>query len=220
MALPFVRRLVTGALIQLGIASGCGAEADRDEAAVSEPSGAPSTEWQGMAGNGDGFLVWESNRTGSWRIWTRRLDGSGLRQLSPDEPGHDHMAAHISPDGTRVVYLSYPKPWNSYRRVPKNVDVELRLLNLVDGTSRVLATDADSYGESRSAVWVDGHRLVYVGRDGSTRELELSTGESRTLATSSESTNHFLVNATHTHGTNNNPTFSIFDVCDINITIV
>ena len=37
-----------------------------------------------LAELGGGFVVWESNRTGSWRLWVARLDGTGLRQLIPD----------------------------------------------------------------------------------------------------------------------------------------
>ena len=51
--------------------------------APAAPSG-PEISSPDYARLGDGFLVWESNRTGPWRIWTRRLDGSGLRQLTPD----------------------------------------------------------------------------------------------------------------------------------------
>ena len=57
-------------------------------------------EWKRMAKLGRGFVVWESNRTGNWRIWHRSLDGSGLRQVTPDETDRDHIAPHISPEGT------------------------------------------------------------------------------------------------------------------------
>ena len=75
--------------------------------------------WQQMGKLGRGFVVWESNRTGRWRIWYRDLDGSGLRQLSPEEEGRDHFAPHISPDGTHLVYLSYPTPRNAYKSIPE-----------------------------------------------------------------------------------------------------
>ena len=59
--------------------------------------------WKRIAKIGRGFVVWESNRTGNWRIWHRSLDGSDLRQLSVDENDRDHIAPHISPHGTRVL---------------------------------------------------------------------------------------------------------------------
>ena len=57
-----------------------------------------------------GLVTWESNRSGAWRIWTRRLEGSPARQLSPDEPGRQHCCAHLSPDGSKLVYLSRDVP--------------------------------------------------------------------------------------------------------------
>ena len=91
---------------------------------VSLPLAAGSTADR-LPGLGKGFLVWESNRSGRWRIWYRNLDGSGLRQLSPEEEGRDHFAPHISPDGTHMAYLSYPTPLNAYRGIPKRVSPAL-----------------------------------------------------------------------------------------------
>jgi hypothetical protein len=118
-------------------------------------------QWQQMGKLGRGFLVWESNRTGRWRIWYRKLDGSGLRQLSPDEEGRDHFAPHIAPDGTHLVYLSYPAPWNAYQSIPKGVSVPLHLLRIGDGSDRVLVPSARSYREDRAVVWIGNHELIY-----------------------------------------------------------
>ncbi|NQT19734.1 MAG: hypothetical protein HQ592_08510 [Planctomycetes bacterium] len=42
-------------------------------------------DWERMGALGKGFVVWESNRTdGFYRIWYRNLDGSGLRQITPE----------------------------------------------------------------------------------------------------------------------------------------
>lgn len=157
----------------------------------------------------EGFLVWESNRTGSWRIWTRSLDASGRpERLSPEEPGRDHFGAHISPDGTRVAYLSYPKGSDSYHDGPP---AELRVLRVADRKEESVARDAHSYGESRSVVWLDGHRLLYLASDRSTQELDLRTGGRTRIATAPEGRAGHLLNATRTHGTSNEPTFSPYD---------
>ena len=34
--------------------------------------------WKRLGALGKGFVVWESNRGGAYRIWYRNLDGSGL----------------------------------------------------------------------------------------------------------------------------------------------
>lgn len=49
------------------------------------PDAATREAWRKPSQLGSGFVVWESNRTGHGRIWRRELDGSGLRQISPEE---------------------------------------------------------------------------------------------------------------------------------------
>ena len=179
---------------------------DPQDPFVRGPAGAPL---ESLSGLGSGFVVWESNRSGYWRIWTRQLDGSGLRQLSADEADRDHFAAHVSPDGTRVAYLSHPEGVTSYRsRVARGVPIELRVIDLGSGEERTVAEDARAYGQSRSVVWLDGHRLVYVTRRNVTRELDLRTGATLDLARGPEP---FLLNPQKTHGTGNDPYFSPFD---------
>ncbi len=165
---------------------------------------------QALAELGPGFVVWESNRSGDWRIWMRNLDGDGLRQLSPDEPDRDHYGVHVSPDGTRVVYLSYARPWNSYREPPRDEPAaRLMLLDVAEGTHRAIAPEARAYGESRSAVWIDARSLVYLDARGDTRRLDLDTGEDTLLAKNGPG-GPFLLNPTFTHGTSNAPSFSLY----------
>jgi hypothetical protein len=168
--------------------------------------------WQQMGELGRGFAVWESNRTGSWRIWYRDLDGSGLRRLSPEEEGRDHFAPHISPDGTHLVYLSYPTPRNAYKSIPEGVSVPLHLLRIEDGSDRVLVSSARSYNEDRAVVWLGSHELIYIDHRGITKQLELSSGEERPLTEEPQPKFGFLINPTMTHATTGRPTtFSLYD---------
>jgi hypothetical protein len=165
-----------------------------------------------MGGLGRGFLVWESNRSGRWRIWYRNLDGSGLRQLSPDEEGRDHFAPHISPDGTQLVYLSYPIDRNAYRKIPKGVSVPLHLLHIEDGSDRVLVPSARSYKGDRAVVWLGNHELVYIDGRGVTRQLEVASGEERQLTEEAHPKFGYLINSTLTHATMGQPpSFSVYD---------
>ena len=158
---------------------------------------------------GEGILVWESNRSGEWRIWGRRLDGSGLRQLTADEPGRDHFCPHISPDGRRVAYLSVPKGGPSYE--PAGVHGALHLIS-VDGTKdRVIAESARSYFVHRAVVWRDPQTLIYVSGETATVELDIESGERRTLIATPPSKGGWLINATLTHATTGVPTFSVFN---------
>ncbi|TNF70486.1 MAG: hypothetical protein EP299_13990 [Acidobacteria bacterium] len=158
---------------------------------------------------GEGLLVWESNRSGEWRIWSRNLDGSGLRQLTADEPGRDHFCPHISPDGRRVAYLSVPKGGPSYE--PAGVHGALHLIS-VDGTKdRVIVESARSYFVHRAVVWRGPQTLIYISGETATMELDIESGERRTLIAKPPSKGGWLINATLTHVTTGVPTFSVFD---------
>jgi len=172
--------------------------------------------YRAMARLGPGFVVWESRRTGSWRIWRRALDGGPAHQLSPDEPGRDHVAAHVSPDGRYVVYLSLPAPHTSFERLSPEVAAPLHLLR-VDGIAedhRVIAPSARTYYQSRAAVWTSPRSLIYIAADATTRELDVFTGEERLLVPKPTTKFGMLVSPTRTHATNGRPTFSLYFEAD------
>jgi hypothetical protein len=165
---------------------------------------------EGAAVVGDGFAVWESNRTGDWRLWYRRLDGSDLRQLVPDERGRQHCCPHISPDGTRLAYLSQSGDWDEYP--DEGHPGELRLRSLADGEERVLVPDARTYGwGNRAAVWRSDRELIYIGRDGRTHLLDLGTGASRPLTEEPRAELAWLIDPTLSHATTGKPSFSVYD---------
>lgn len=129
-----------------------------------------------------GFVVWESNRTGAWRIFRKDLGTGRVRQLSPEEPGRSHVAAHISPEGRRVVYLSYPEGMDGYRRQGEEVVVPMWVVEADGrGEARVLIGNARAYGEHRAAVWLSERELVYVDERYQTRVMDVETGEGRAL---------------------------------------
>jgi hypothetical protein len=128
----------------------------------------------------EGLLVWESNRGGAFRIWTSDLAGGGVRQLTPDEAGRDHCCARISPDGTRVAYLSMPAERRRY--LPPTATGELRLLRLAGGGGgRLLSRSARHIGAHRAVVWWSESALAYLEADGTSRLLDLALGTSEVL---------------------------------------
>ncbi len=163
-----------------------------------------------LAQSGPGFVVWETQRTGRWRIFRIDLDGSHLRQLTPDEKGRDHFCPHISPDGRRVAYLSYPAGQHGYRPLKKGSRAVLRLIGS-DGTGdREIAPSARAYFEDRAVVWMDNDTLNYIDGEGITQELDLDTGRSRPLTTKPDRHYGWLINATRTHATMGWPTFDLY----------
>jgi hypothetical protein len=168
--------------------------------------------WKQMGELGHGFLVWESNRTGRWRIWYRDLDGSDLRQLTPEEEERDHFAPHISPDGTHLAYLSYPVPRNPYKRHRPRAPVPLHLLRIADGSDRVLVQNARSYKGDRAVVWLGNRKLIYIDGGGNTQQLDVESGEERQLTEEPHPAFGFLINSRLTHATlGRPPTFSLYD---------
>src|ERR1700710_45071 len=157
---------------------------------------------------GDGFLVWESDRTGPWRIWTRRLDGSRLRPLTREERGHEHCCAHISPDGKQVAYLSL----SNFKYGADPEAGELHLIGPDGKGDRVAAPKAQTYSRGhRAAIWDSDGKLQFIDGDGNTLVLDLATSRTEKIASPSSEGHGWLVNRTRTHATTGLPTFSLYD---------
>jgi alginate O-acetyltransferase complex protein AlgJ len=157
-----------------------------------------------------GFAVWESNRSGDWRIWWRRLEGSAPRQLTPDEPGRQHCCPHVSPDGSQLAYLSRSVPRDEYPE--PEVAGELRALRLDGAGERTLAKDARPYGwGNRAVVWRDANELIYIDGEGRTRLLHLPSGRVRWLTREPLRKLAWLVDPTLTHAVKGGPAFSRYD---------
>ncbi len=181
------------------------------QAQAGEPDAATRNQWKAMSKLGKGLVVWESNRSGRWRLYRRELDGSNFRQISPDEKGRDHFCPHLSPNGKRLVYLSYPAGSHTYQKKDPKGGVRLILMNSDGSGRKQIADSARGYFEDRAAVWIDNEHLIYIDGGGFTRQMDLRNGKSHKLTKNGLPAGGFLVNATKTYATTGEPTFSLFN---------
>jgi hypothetical protein len=128
---------------------------------------------------GSGWVVWESNRSGAFRIWIRPLAGGAPRQLSADEPGRDHCCPHLSPDGDWVAYLSLPGRVRKY--TPPTTVGALHLV-ATDGRRDHVIAAARHYGEHRAVLWWSDDELAFIDEAGDSRLLDLSLRATRLLS--------------------------------------
>ncbi len=219
-----LRRRVPGLL--LGLCSGfliaCGGKsAGEVEAGPVEPGLAGRTahaastvevELSDGSNLGEGFLVWESNRTGKWRIWTRGLSVPAARQLSPDQGASPHCCPHISPDGAWVAYLRLDGV-GGY--AAGGATGELRLIR-PDGTDdHAVGGRARALHENRGVVWRDPNELIYLREDFSTWSLDIRDGRTEELLAASSGFDTpergWLLNPQLTHAVTGHADFSPYD---------
>ncbi len=196
---------VAGVVLTLTFGVGCGRQSS------SEGKGAPESVQQGgnevmgsFARFGRGFLVWESNRSSGWRIWRRDFDGEPARMITPDEDGRDHFCPHISPDGRRIVYLSYASGTNAYDHAAMG---RLELLE-ESGRVRTVLDAARSYREDRAAVWIDNRTVCAIDGTGGTVAVNVDSGERQSLLANEAGGYGWLINVALAHATTGQPRFA------------
>lgn len=102
------------------------------------------------------WIYFNSERTGTMRIWRMRPDGTGQEQVTFDEAYADWFP-HPSPDGRWLVWLSYAADVAGH---PPNKDVSLRIMPLTGGTPRVLTTLFGGQGTINVPSWSPDSRSV------------------------------------------------------------
>jgi TolB protein len=105
------------------------------------------------------FIYFSSDRGGSMQIWRMKVDGTGPQQVTTGEDWNNAFP-HISPDGTQLVFLSYPGEDGGYGY---SEDVLLRAMSLADQKIKVLAKFVGGRGSIDSPSWSpDSKRVAFV----------------------------------------------------------
>ncbi len=53
------------------------------------------------------YIYFNSSRTGTMKLWRMNPDGTDQKQLTHDDM--NDWFPHVSPDGKRIAFLSFPK---------------------------------------------------------------------------------------------------------------
>lgn len=111
----------------------------------------------------DGKHIWfNSVRSGLMQIWRMDADGQNQTQMTTDENSNSWFA-HLSPDGSQVVYISYKKGDVEPGDHPANKNVELRLMPVTGGDYRVLCKLFGGQGTLNVNSWSPcGKKIAFV----------------------------------------------------------
>jgi Tol biopolymer transport system component len=141
-------------------------------------NGGPETRLTTTPGLDDGpefspdgaYVYFNSTRTGHMKIWRMKPNGEGQEQVSFGDD--NDWFAHISPDNTRLVYVSYP-PTVPAALHPMNQRVSLREQSLTTGKVRVLAHLYGGQGTLNVPSWSpDGKTIAFVSYTFGNPEVE------------------------------------------------
>ena len=130
--------------------------------------GGPETRLTTTPGLDDGpefspdgkHIYFNSTRTGRMKIWRMKPDGSNQEQVSFGDD--NDWFAHVSPDNTKLVYVTYP-PTVPAAQHPMNQRVTIREQDLGTGDVRILARLYGGQGTLNVPSWSpDGRSIAFV----------------------------------------------------------
>ena len=110
----------------------------------------------------DGKYLWfNSTRSGLMQLWRLRLDGGKPMQMTFNE--RNNWFAHLSPDGKKVVYLSYRKGDLKPEEHLPNKEVELWLMGPDGADPHPILSLFGGQGTINVNSWsADSRRFAYV----------------------------------------------------------
>ncbi|HTI99654.1 MAG TPA: hypothetical protein VL527_12295, partial [Dongiaceae bacterium] len=104
------------------------------------------------------YIYFNSERTGTMQIWRMRPDGTEQEPVTHDQ--YNNWFAHLSPDGRRMVFLSFEPEVKGH---PANQNVRLRLMPVAGGPPETLATLFGGQGTINVPSWSpDSAKVAFV----------------------------------------------------------
>lgn len=104
------------------------------------------------------YIYFNSDRTGLMQIYRIPAEGGEAERVTDDHTGD--WFPHLSPDGRLMAYIAFAPEVHGH---PRDQDVELKLMDLSDGSVRTLAHLFGGQGTMNVPSWSpDGTRLAFV----------------------------------------------------------
>lgn len=110
------------------------------------------------------YIYFNGNLTGTMQIWRMKADGSSMEQMTFD--GYNDWFPHISPDGKRMVFISFP-PDIDPNSHPSYKRVMLRMMPASGGKPEVIAWLYGGQGTINVPSWSpDSRQIAFVSNSG------------------------------------------------------
>jgi Tol biopolymer transport system component len=111
----------------------------------------------------DGKYIWfNSTRTGLMQLWRMNADGGNPVQMTFDDESNSWFG-HVSPDGKKVVCITYRKGDVEPDQHPPNKNVQLKLMDASGGECGVIAEFLGGQGTINVNSWSpDSKTIAFV----------------------------------------------------------